>query len=171
MNGVGPGEVAQALGMTDQWLAIRRWAILKRVIGSRRPPSGAWRAISPKVEPAHVTWAVAQPKDPRRVCLRFLSRLVRARSRDPAVAWVGRRLGVFLLELALIYGGAGFFCGRPGLLTHLMILSKPADEITHPIRDLTWLHSRRAAGGCRSCPGGAKPLDEFEGGRASLASS
>jgi hypothetical protein len=37
MNGVRPVEVAEALDMTDQWLAIRRWAILKRVVGSRRP--------------------------------------------------------------------------------------------------------------------------------------
>jgi DNA-binding NarL/FixJ family response regulator len=36
-NGVRPGEVAEALGMTDEWLAIRRWAILKRVIGSGKP--------------------------------------------------------------------------------------------------------------------------------------
>lgn len=43
MNGVLLGEVADVLGMTDQWLAIRRWAILKRVIGSRKPsrPSAA----------------------------------------------------------------------------------------------------------------------------------
>jgi hypothetical protein len=43
-----------------------------------------------------------------------------------------------------------------------MILSKPDGEITHPISDLTWLHSRSAAGRCRSRPAGAKPSDEFE---------
>lgn len=43
INGVRPGEVADVLGMTDKWPAIRRWAILKRVIGSRKPsqPSAA----------------------------------------------------------------------------------------------------------------------------------
>jgi hypothetical protein len=37
MNGVAPIEVAETMGMTDQWLAIRRWAILRRVIGPGKP--------------------------------------------------------------------------------------------------------------------------------------
>jgi DNA-binding NarL/FixJ family response regulator len=35
MNGVPLGQVAEALGTTHEWLAIRRWAILKRVINER----------------------------------------------------------------------------------------------------------------------------------------
>jgi two-component system nitrate/nitrite response regulator NarL len=32
MDGLTPGHVAQALGMTDEWTVIRRWAIVRRVI-------------------------------------------------------------------------------------------------------------------------------------------
>jgi DNA-binding NarL/FixJ family response regulator len=31
MNGVPPHEVAEVLGMTEEWLDIRRWAILERI--------------------------------------------------------------------------------------------------------------------------------------------
>jgi DNA-binding NarL/FixJ family response regulator len=33
MNGVAPAEVAETLDITEQWLVIRRWAIVMRVIG------------------------------------------------------------------------------------------------------------------------------------------
>jgi DNA-binding NarL/FixJ family response regulator len=35
MDGVPPRQVAEALGMSEGWLVIRRWAILKRISGER----------------------------------------------------------------------------------------------------------------------------------------
>jgi hypothetical protein len=32
MDGLSPAAVGQALGMTDEWAVIRRWAIVRRVI-------------------------------------------------------------------------------------------------------------------------------------------
>lgn len=36
MNGVAPGEVAEVLGITEEWLDMRRWAILQRITASAR---------------------------------------------------------------------------------------------------------------------------------------
>jgi hypothetical protein len=35
MDGVTPAGVARALGMTDEWTVIRRWAIVTRIMASR----------------------------------------------------------------------------------------------------------------------------------------
>lgn len=36
MNGVAPGEVAEVLGITAEWLDMRRWAILERIAAPAR---------------------------------------------------------------------------------------------------------------------------------------
>jgi V/A-type H+/Na+-transporting ATPase subunit B len=45
--------------------------------------------------------------------------------------------GYMYSDLATLYERAGFLQGRPGTLTQLPILTMPADDISHPIPDLT----------------------------------
>jgi two-component system, NarL family, response regulator DevR len=44
MNGTPPAELADVLGVTTEWLEMRRWAILQAVAGrrGRRPRAAAW---------------------------------------------------------------------------------------------------------------------------------
>jgi DNA-binding NarL/FixJ family response regulator len=37
MDGMPPVEVADALDMSDEWLTIRRWAIVRRIISRHKP--------------------------------------------------------------------------------------------------------------------------------------
>jgi DNA-binding NarL/FixJ family response regulator len=46
VNGVPPADVADTLGMSDDWLLARRWAILRR-LSPRRTRRGALTASSP----------------------------------------------------------------------------------------------------------------------------
>ncbi|MBF0382306.1 MAG: V-type ATP synthase subunit B [Magnetococcales bacterium] len=45
--------------------------------------------------------------------------------------------GYMYSDLATLYERAGYLKGRPGTLTQLPVLTMPADDITHPIPDLT----------------------------------
>ena len=45
--------------------------------------------------------------------------------------------GYMYSDLATLYERAGFLKGRPGTLTQLPVLTMPADDISHPIPDLT----------------------------------
>ncbi len=45
--------------------------------------------------------------------------------------------GYMYSDLASLYERAGCIAGRPGTLTQLPIVSMPADDISHPIADLT----------------------------------
>ncbi|MBF0357257.1 MAG: V-type ATP synthase subunit B [Magnetococcales bacterium] len=45
--------------------------------------------------------------------------------------------GYMYSDLATLYERAGFLKGRPGTLTQIPVLTMPADDITHPIPDLT----------------------------------
>jgi two-component system response regulator DevR len=47
MNRIPPAEIAQVLGVTTEWLEMRRWAILQRVAGrgGRRRQAAAWNTV------------------------------------------------------------------------------------------------------------------------------
>ena len=45
--------------------------------------------------------------------------------------------GYMYSDLATIFERAGWIKGQPGTLTQLPILTMPADDISHPIPDLT----------------------------------
>jgi DNA-binding NarL/FixJ family response regulator len=57
MNRIPPAELAEALSITTEWLEMRRWAILRRVVGRprERPRYAAWTTAGlPEAGPVEI---------------------------------------------------------------------------------------------------------------------